>query len=128
MALKCVCFTSHVWMELQNCKLSFSFKIEQPAEAHTVYASDSVQKDCSWTRNKKKMSWKEPLLHFPQDIYQLCAALYVGFTGYITRTTFIKFYFMTSASRPSMKMKAEVEILLGHTFQKLSSVLVESKF
>jgi len=43
-----------------------------------------------------------PLLCFPQDIYQLRAAVCVGFTAYITRTTFIKFYFSSWASRPSM--------------------------
>lgn len=131
LALKCICFASLTWMEVENCVLSFSFKTDQTTWARAVYASGSVQTDYSWTWNRKilmKRALSLPLLRFPQDIYQLCAAVCVGFTAYITRTTFIKFYFSTWASRPRMKMKAEVEILLGHTFQKLSSVLVESKF
>lgn len=111
--------------------VSFSFKTDHATGVCTVYVSDSVQTDCSWTLNRKilmKRAVSLPLLCFPQDIYQLCTAVCVGFTAYITGTTFIGFHFSTWVSRPSMKMKAEVEILFGPTFQELRSILVESKF
>lgn len=130
LALKYICSSFLMWMEVEYCVLSFSFKTDQITWARTVYASGSVQTDYNWTVNRKilmKRAFSLPLLRFPQEVYQLCAAVCVGFTAYITRTTFIKFYFSTWSSSTSMKMKAEVEILLGHTFQKLSSVLVESK-
>lgn len=118
-------------MEVDNCVVSFSFKTDQTTGVCTVYVSGSVQTDYSWTLNRKilkERAFSLPLLCFPQDIYKVCAAVCVGFTAYITRTTFIGFHFSTWVSRPSMKMKAEVEILFGPTFQELRSILVESKF
>lgn len=118
-------------MEVENCVVSFSFKTDQTTGVCTVYISDSVQTDYSWTLKRRilmKRALSLPLLCFPQDIYQLCAAVCVGFTAYITGTTFIGFHFSTWVSRPSMKMKAEVEILFGPAFQELRSILVESKF
>lgn len=58
------------------------------------FSPDRLQLNSEQKNSPEKSSFPPPLM-FPQDIYQVCAAVCVGFTAYITRTTFIKFYFST---------------------------------